>query len=437
MRNKLVTMSALIFFGPFTAVSVNSETLEQAVERAVYTAPALSQTYSRLRSFEENVNVARADYYPTVFITGGIGEEQTDYLSGNEVDRRLETTELGLVVRQSLFSGLRTVNDVSRLSAEERAERYRLFAEAEDIGIKAIEIYLELILAEKVLEIALQNQEEHEEVRDSVENKVSNQLAPSSDLAQIEGRLASARSSTISSQNRIYELRSQYLATIGQAPSELIDPAQPTLLLPSDLLSAIDNASRTHPQIMSAKESIEAAQGEYRASKGLHSPEVYLELSANRNDNNGGIEGLDENAAIMLRVEYQLFAGGGHSAQVRSSSHNVSAALNARLDTEIQVREGVEISWYSNKYTSEQLDFLAENVRQSEAAERGYQSQYDVGRRDLLSLLIVKSETFSARRSYLEVYYQNLIAQYRLLYSMGTLLDNLTIEYPEEWQAEE
>lgn len=435
---RLNAISIAIFSASFwLASTAASDTLEQAVERAVYTSPALLQAHSRVRSFEENVNVARADYYPTVFINGGIGEEQTDYLSGNNVDRRLETSELGVVVRQSLFSGLRTVNDVSRLSAEERAERYQLFAEAESTGMESIEIYLELLLAEKILEIALQNQAEHEEVRDAVQNKVSNQLAPTSDLAQVEGRLASARSSAIAAQNRIFELKARYLATIGELPTELIDPSSSQLALPVDLPSAIDVAANGHPQILSSKESIEAAQGEYRAAKGLHSPEVYLELSANRNDNNGGIEGLDENAAVMLRVEYQLFAGGGHSAQVRSSSHNVNAALNARRDAEIQVRQGVEISWYSNEYTSQQLDFLRENVRQSEEAERGYQSQYDVGRRDLLSLLIVKSETFAARRSYLEVYYQNLIAQYRVLYSMGTLLDSLTVEYPEEWKAEE
>ena len=414
-----------------------ADTLEQAVEKSVYTSPALQQSYFRVQQLGENVNVARADYYPSVFLTGSVGEEQTDYLSGLNVDRRLETTQLGLVIRQSLFSGLRTVNDVSRLSAEEQAERFLLYSEAEDTAMQTIEIYLELLLATKTLEIAQQNEQEHQRIRDAVESKVSNQLAPSSDLAQVEGRLASARSSVVAAYSQIHELKSRYFATVGEAPGDLIDPSSGQLVLPYSLPAALEVAINEHPQILSSKQSIEAASREYRASKGLHAPEVYLELSANRNDNNGGVEGLDENAAVMLRVEYELFAGGGHSARVRSSSHNVSAAMNARRDTEVQVRQGVEISWHSADYTSQQLDYLSENVRKAEEAERGYQSQYDVGRRDLLSLLIVKSETFAAKRSYLNVYYQNMIAQYRVQHAMGVLLNNLTIEYPDDWKVEE
>lgn len=432
MAGKLKITSAVIATLCLSPL-VGAETLEQAIERAVHTSPALQQTYSRVQSFEENTNVARSDYFPTVLLSGGIGEEQTDRTSGIQVDKRLERTELGLVIRQSLFSGLRTVNDVDRLTSEEKAERFSLYAEAESMGMEATEIYLELLLARQVLDLAEQNEREHKAIRDTVENKVNNQLAPSSDLAQVEGRLASARASKIASQNRLYELRARYLATIGEVPDELSDPNLDRLIMPNSLAEAISRAREKHPELLSSKESIEAARSQYRTATGLHAPEVYLELGATRNDNVDGSEGLDENYHVMLRAEWELFAGGGHSAEIRSSSHRIAEAMNARLDLEQQVREGVEISWYSAEFTEQQVEFLAENVRRSEEAERGYQSQYDVGRRDLLSLLIVKSETFSARRSYFEAYYQNMIARYRVQYSMGSLLDSVTVSVPEEW----
>lgn len=434
---KKLTLQSAIAVAFFASQWSLADTIEQAVEKAVHTSPALQQTWSRVQSYEENTEVARADYFPTVFITAGVGEEQTDFISGLEVDERLDRTELGLIVRQSLFSGLRTVNDVSRLSSEERSERFRLYAEAESTAMEAVEYYLELLLARQTLDIARQNEQEHEAIRDTVRNKVSNQLAPSSDLAQVEGRLASARASTLAAHNRVFEAESRYFATIGEIPDEMSDPSTAQLMRPNSLAEAIARAQDNHPEILSAKESIEAARSEYRASRGLYAPEVYVEFGATRNENTDGTEGLDENYHVMLRAEWELFSGGGDAARVRSSSHRISEVMNARLDVEQQVRQGVEISWYSSEFTNQQVAFLEENVRQSEEAERGYQSQYNVGRRDLLSLLIVKSETFAARRSYLEAYYQNLVAKYRVQYSMGGLLDAVMVDVPEGWSKDE
>ncbi|NVK10966.1 MAG: TolC family outer membrane protein [Gammaproteobacteria bacterium] len=436
MVKKVIVKSAVLACFALAPLAA-ADTLEQAIEKAVHTSPALQQSWSRVQSFQENTNVARADYFPTVLLTGGIGEEQTDYTAGINTDTRLDRTELGLIVRQSLFSGLRTVNDVARLTAEEKSERYRLYAQAEQTGMEATEIYLELLLARQVLEVAEQNEAEHQAIRDTVANKVSNQLAPTSDLAQVEGRLASARSSTAAAQIRLYEIRSRYFATIGEIPDELSDPSVSRVMMPSSLAETIARARENHPEILSAQEAIEAARREYRAATGQHAPEVYVEFGATRNENTDGSEGLDENYHVMLRAEWELFSGGSHSAQIRSSSHRIAEAMNARLDVEQQVRQAVEASWYSAQFTEQQVVYLEENVRKSEEAEQGYQSQYDVGRRDLLSLLIVKSETFAARRSYLEAFYQNLIAKYRVQYSMGKLLDSVTVAMPEDWTESE
>lgn len=436
MDGKVALKSALLTcFG--LAPLAEADTLEQAIEKAVYTSPVLQQSWSRVQSFQENINVARAEYFPTVLLTGGLGEEKTDYRDGIQTDKKLYRTELGLVVRQSLFTGLSTVNDVARLNAEEKSERYRLYAQTESKGMEAAEIYLELVLARQLLEVAEQNEAEHQSIRDTVRNKVDNQLAPSSELAQVEGRLASARASLTAAQLRLYEARSRYFETIGEIPDELSAPSTSRIMMPDSLEVAIAQARENHSEILSAKEAIEAARREYRVAKGLHAPEVYVEFGATRNKNTDGIEGLDENYHIMIRAEWELFSGGGHSARIRSSSHRISEAMNALLDVEQQVRQGVEGSWYSAQLTEQQVAHLEKDVRMSAEAEQGYQSRYDVGRKDLLSLLIVKSQTFTARRSFLEAYYQNLTAKYRLQYSMGKLLDSVTVDMPEDWTKSE
>jgi adhesin transport system outer membrane protein len=68
----------------------------------------------------------------------------------------------------------------------------------------------------------------------------------------------------------------------------------------------------------------------------------------------------------------------------------------------------------------------------SAATREAYGKQFSIGQRTLLDLLNAENEYFSAHVTYITGQYLVLAAHFRLLASMGLLLDSLGVPLPTE-----
>ncbi|GAL16441.1 agglutination protein [Vibrio astriarenae] len=208
-------------------------------------------------------------------------------------------------------------------------------------------------------------------------------------------------------------------------------------MIPSSLTTAQSQAVGNHPEIRAAIIDMDAARKEMKREKGGYYPEVRIEGYANRNDNIGVIPGgVDEDARIMLVVDYDLFNGFSTNASVEASAWRAEEARAIRIRADREVREGTELAWNAYSMLDQQLDLLKQNVDAAKIAEVGYQQQFNVGRRSLLDVLDSKVEVFLARRNYTNTLYDHSFAAYRLLNAMGILTYALRVEHPQEWQED-
>ena len=432
---------SLLLFAQFYAMAAHALTMEESVASGILIDPELKQTYARMKSIESDKDFSFGDYLPTVTLSAGAGAERSYYTSGNKIDDEAKKTELALILRQPIFSGLRTHNDVKRLSYEVQAERLKLYSEAEDVTVQIIEVYLDLLTAQQVYELSQRNQEDHEKILEDVRTKVNNQLAARSDLAQIESRVANARASTIAAYNAMVDLQSLFVLLVGQQPGDLTEPVANALVLPASESDAIAAAKQNHYAILSALEDVKATDREYAAAAGDYLPEVYLELSANQDkywsDGNGNVNmGKTNDTALMLKMEWDLYNGGKNYARRAASRWRHQESLQLKETTERDVITQVHQTWSAYTYLGQQVEFLKSNVDNSALAEQGYREQIRVGRRELLDVLIAKTDLFQARKSYLETQSRHLIATYRLKRITGQLMPALSIEFPDQWKEE-
>ncbi len=430
-NNKLAIALACIF--ATSSLSATAETLEQSINKALAIHPELQEALFGLRATAADQDVARADGRPTLRIDGGIGYEDTQYLSGNKVDEQLDRTELALTATQPLFRGFEVKYSVEKYDYRLAADQLSLRADAEQKAMEVVDTYLNLMLAEKMLQLARTNQIDHEKIREDIKTKVTSQLAAPADLAQIDARLANARSSTISAQNRLQDLRNQYRILVGGYPFDLIEPRPNYDALPVSLEQASAKARENHFSILAAKENVKASSLDRKIAKAGYYPDVDLELTSNYDEDTGGVPGKDQNSAIMLTVNYDLYEGSKRSNMRKASAYRYRQAIEQRKNAERTVALDVETAWYAVKLLKEQAAYLQDNVTAAQKAEEGYQEQFRVGRRELLDVLISKTETFRARQSYLDAYYRQLIAVYRLKLATGELLNALDVETPQEW----
>lgn len=439
--------------------SAYSQTLEQAVAHTLDTNPEIRIAFNRFKAREEQVNQAVAGYMPTVDISAGYGWEQTNSPSTRrrvgqgEVDDdgviELERGEAGFSIKQMLFDGFYTSSEVDRYSFEASAEQWALFAAAEDMALDVVNVYINYIRSEQVLTLAEKNLESHKDIYEQIKQRTDSGLGSTADLSQITGRLARANANVISARNNFYDAKSQFVRIVEQQPEDMIVPVPDADMLPADLGTSIIMAQENHPILKSAASDINAAKNERDSAQSNYYPKVTLELDGNWNNNLDGEDGIsgsgtfqrdvgghNNDLVAMVRMKYNLFAGGRDLAREKEAAYKVGEAKEIRQRAHRQVVEGANLAWNAYELLTPQKMYIRDHVIAAKDTQVAYSQQFNLGQRTLLDLLDTENELFEARKDYLESEYDEIIAQYRVLNATGQLLNSLRVTRPDVWQGE-
>ncbi|MGF1767986.1 TolC family outer membrane protein [Enterovibrio makurazakiensis] len=449
------SVAALAVAAVLLPTSVAAQSLEQAVATALDTHPQIRQAFNRFKVREEQVNQAFAGYYPTIDFDAGIGREWTespstrrDALNYNVDDtKELTRREIGVSLRQVIFSGFQTTNEVERSEYEASAEQWALFASAEDVALEVSRAYLEFLRATQIVVLAERNLESHQIIFDQVKQKTDSGLGSTADLSQVTGRLARAHSNLISSKNNLSDATITYKKLVSIAPSDTRLPVPDAVMLPTSLEQAIDMSTIEHPTLKSAGNDINAATAQRESAKGNYYPQVTFDLSAGWDDNLDGTDGTSpigadvggnsDEVLAMVRVSYNLFSGGADRAREREAAYSINQSKAIQQEAYRDVVEGTTLAWNARDFLSQQMTYLRQHVESAIETRNAYEDQFKLGQRTLIDVLDSENELFQARREYLTAEYDDLIAQYRLLNATGQLLDSLRITTPEVWLGED
>jgi adhesin transport system outer membrane protein len=432
---------------------LQAQSLEQAVAMALDSHPDIRQSFARFKSKEEDVNQARAGYLPTIDLTAGYGAEYSD-TPGNrrsslgfaDQDTTLNRSELGISLRQMIFDGMFTQNEVARTQYEASAQQWALISTAEDLALSVSQAYLNYLKTAQLITLAEKNVSSHEVIYAQIKERTDSGLGSIADLSQISGRLARAQSNLIAARNNNEDARVQFIRLTNTTPKELVKPVPDADMLPNDASSGLMLAIERHPIIKSAQQDINAARSFKSTVNARYYPTIALELNANSDNNVGGESGINRFGAdvggdrndlsAMVRLRYNFYAGGKDAAQSRSAAYKVSEAQEINYSAHRQVTESFRLSWSAYEMLALQKNYLKQHVVSSEETQVAYTQQFSLGQRNLLDLLDTENELFQASQNYMDADFDELSARYRLLNATGQLLDSLRVTRSSTWQGE-
>jgi len=431
----------------------NSQSLEQAVAFTFDNHPELRLAYSRFKVSEEQIEQAEAGYWPTIDLTAGIGYEYTDSPStrrqigtDGEGTAELPRREIGLSLKQELFSGFHTMSEVERTRYTTSADQWRLHGIAEDIALTVSKVYIDLIKAKQLVALAEKNLASHEEIYDQIKQRTDSGFGSAADLSQINGRMAKAHSNLIASKNNFLDSQVTFYRVVEQRPNNLVIPFPDGSLLPKTKEEGLQLTLDNHPVIKSSVMDIEAANSQYETAKSSYYPKVSFELNANYNDNLdgedgnsfGGVDvgGQNNEVVAMLRFSYNIFSGGKNDAYTRETAYKINEAKELRSSVHRQVTEGFILSWNAFEQLNLQKKYIKMHVISSKDTQSDYKEQFKIGQRSLLDLLDTENELYQARRDFLDAEFTEISAQYRILHAMGMLVEGLRVTRPSSWQGE-
>ena len=198
--------------------------------------------------------------------------------------------------------------------------------------------------------------------------------------------------------------------------------------MPGSLDEALEVARNTNPTLGVALADVEAAKAQHKAARQFDYPRFDLEVGGNRNDNVDGIQGRDDDLSAMIRLRYNLYRGGSDEARKKATAFNINEARDVRDRTMRQLDESIRLAWASKEATRAQLPLYEAQVESAIATRNAYAKQFNIGQRTLLDVLNSEIEVTRARQSIADTEAENMLAQLRLLQSMGTLVEALGVE---------
>ena len=406
--------------------------LKQMVQETIETNPKIKESFYIYKASKQDLNSAKAGFYPTLNFDAKIGPEYTEVEASNNTGTTQIRRETNLVLTQNLFEGFKTMDSTAEQRSRVSASAYNVLDQANQLSLRASEVYINYLREKELLVLAEEYLRTHEKILKKIVAKTKAGLGKRSDVEQTKGRLALANANYFAQRNNFIDAQTQFTRVYGHEV-KIKELKKPKLLkLENYDFEPLEKlANEANPSLLVVKENINIQNYVYEQSKAAYYPTVDAELKAGLNNSIHGIAGEDDAYSAMLKLNYNLFRGGSDEAQRVKNQILISKEKYTQNDKKLDVAQELRLSLAANKMLSSQIKFLTDHSKYTMQAAKSYNKEYNLGRRNLIDVLNAELEYNSARQSLVRAKMDLQFTQYRILAVTGQLLKHLEITLDE------
>lgn len=421
-----------------SAAANAGSTLYQVVEQTLLSNPEIQARYHDFRSSFEGQNVARGGFLPQVNAQGYYGREWQSHLPGSDGTQNWTRPGYNVELRQLLFDGFRTSNDVKQAGFEKLSRFYDLLATSDDMAFNAVQAFVDVQRYRDLELLARSNYRLHEETLKQIRERADSGVGRRVDMEQAGGRLSLAQTNLMTESANLNDVTQRFRRVTGLvvptalAPAPKIEDKLPSK--PTDF----NDSLRSNPSFLSKQALMQAADAGISSAKGAFSPKFEFVASSGTDTSQPGRDYRNVRSNnVQLVMSYNLYRGGSDSARVRQTSEQTYAARDVRDYTCRNVQQDLAIAWNNIVHLRQSLPFLRDHEVATTKVRDAYRQQFQIGQRTLLDLLDTENELFESRRSLTNALYDLQVAEYRWLTLSHKLLTTLGLrpandETPEE-----
>ncbi|TXH98932.1 MAG: channel protein TolC [Pseudomonas sp.] len=411
-------------------------TLTEAIQSTIDNHPELHASMNQRLSADEGVKIARGGYLPTVDLLMGYGREQTDSPStralGDHNKETLSYSDAELRLRQMLFDGFNTPNEVARTQSVVDSRAYYVQGTSESLALRTVEVYLDVLKRREMVTLARNNLQAHQRINDQIGLRSERGVGSTADLDQSIARLSLAENNLYTEEVNLADAEANFFSATGRIPDELEQPASIRGELPENVGAARQMVMESNPFLKSAQADVQAAEKQYEVAKSPFYPRFDLELATSADNNVQGDEGHYNTWRAAVVMNYNLFNGMRDKARLQSAAHQINQSMDIRNNALRVVNENLSLAWNAMENARLQTPKARDYADYTARVREAYQQQFSLGQRTLLDLLDSDNELFTANRRYTEVRYTEEFSMYRVIAAMGELLRKNNIVLPAE-----
>ena len=401
--------------------------LKQLVEKVVSSNPEVQAKYHNYLGAGFEQDVVKGGYLPKVDITSSYRrQENIDNGRSKVSGLAVPTWNNELVLRQMIFDGMATPNEINRLGHAQRVRYYELQAAMQNTTLEFMRSYIDTLRYTQLADYAKSNYVTHKQLFDKIKERVEAGVARRVDLEQATGRLALAEANLLTEATNLHDETARMQRLLGELPPATLE--QPEFYkagAQATPVEALRVAYLQNPDLLSTIEDIQATKDEVKVKEGRFLPRLDLQARKNLGTSNDGRNSTNAADVLELTANFNLFNGFSDKAAVGQVIEKMNTANDVRDKACVDTRQLVTIAYNDITQLKEQLGYRDTHQKSIENAREAYRKQFDIGQRTLLDLLDTENEYFQAKRNYANTEYDIQTAYARLYAVQGDLLSKV------------
>ena len=420
---KILILICLTLFGFSKAFAV---TLYDALNQTYQNNIQLNAERESLKASEEDVNISKSNYKPSLTLSGSKSQEDTTKLTnqsgGSAAISDVDPLTTSIKLEQTIIDfgrGLELKKSITGLDLA----KAKLIKKEQEVLLSAINAYSGLILAREKLDI---NEKNLNLLNRQVENdkiRLDRGQITITDLAQSESSLAGAQAQFTQAQSDLLIAKLTYENIIGKIinPNDLQKNSNSIVNIPTSLNEAIDLSKQNNPDIKIAKFDLEQSEKDLAIAKSDLAPTASLSLERSYAEDVSSTIDEREKDVLKATVSWPFYSGGKKFSTINKNS-NLSTRQRLLLDDAVRTNEtNVSSMWSSLESSKSFLASVKAQVRAAQIANDGIVAEYERGSRTTLDVIQSNALLLSAQISLASSEKNYLMAQYNLLKAVGLL----------------
>lgn len=363
MKTKLILFVALC-----TSIATFSQkqwTLKQAVDQALAKNISIQQNKLSVELAKKDVEIAKGNFLPN--LNGSTGGNLNfgsgfDPVSNNRISTSIFGGSVGLSSGYTVFNGYRNTNTYKQAKLGVETSLYDLKQIENDISLRVVNNYLNVLFAKENLEVAKVQAEISKKQIEAANARFEAGVIAKGELLNFQSTAANDIQNVIIQENAL-DLALLNIAQLLQEPAENFDVAPIEVDAPSSNLlydnstSVFEKSLNYMPEIARAKLDIENADFNIAIAKGSFMPTITASAGLSTNYGfNLNLPGGASNTALFTQLDNNLGYGLGF---------NVSIPIFNRFQTKNRVAKSIINKEISETRLESQKLILKQTIEQA------------------------------------------------------------------------
>ena len=411
-------------------------TLQDAVATAVLSHPTMGAAAAKVRAALADVSAAKSALNPTLSVTTGTGWATLGQYSnypfvGAAPDLPgTSRTDVGLSFRQLIYDFGAAREVVEKDKSAQESEMLKLADQAEDIALRTVNAYLNLIEQQELLSLIDQTIASQRKLAGLVKLSQQNGASAASDVDRINSKIIEIEASRADIDSAYHIALAEFKRLTNIEPKEVRPPHIPDAAVPPNADLAVRESRKENPAVLAIRAQGVSLEHELQAQKAQGLPHIDFEGDSSVQHYIGTSTaslGIVNNRAMVV-LSYKMFDGGLNQAEI---SH-IHASQEANDYNELDQMETLELN-VRRFYETLNADRLKQKstelgVATAEKVNSSYLEQFKAGKRTVFEVLDSYTSIFTMRKNKIEGQYEAMRSQYGILRNLGRLNKTLAME---------